>query len=152
MKITSMFKICVGMFAAGLLVQTQVMAAPRDKPDEEPPLGTWVQQGTDLNGDGVLNGNEDEVVYYYIVNTVDSVFLTIFVEGECSLYKDNCTTNPDGTPNFCMRTSSHEPGVKIREEVIPHYPDIGPSRMLLGYSCDDDCTDECKFTITDVRP
>jgi len=143
MKNISKCKVGAGIFFACLLAFTQVIAAPKNQEEPEPPLGTWVQQGEDLNGDGILSGDESDITLIY--SLADTVHFTLHVEGGCVVSAITCSRSIDGSPTHCSQVNpDYWVGFNMRE--------AHSSPAYFGLACHTECTDECKFTVTDVRP
>ena len=151
MKAISILRICTGVFFACLLCMTQSMAAKPNKNAEEPPLGTWTQQGTDLNGDGILSGIESKAVFFFdevkTLNRAPSIIFTLQVEGGCYVNIISCQQMPTASnpsPACKNYVPVYNPGYKAR---ISFDANIG----ALGVVCDSG-EEECAFTVSDVRP
>ena len=90
-----------------------------------------------------MSGEEDEIVYFF--NGVsDAVFYTLKVEGGCPVQPRTCTRAFGGIgPRTIFVSDYFEPGTKVRLR--------RGSDGFYGIECDT-CADECKYTVTDVRP
>lgn len=144
MKNTSKCKIGASLLLLCLLTMTQVLAAPKSQ-EPEPPLGTWTQQGTDLNGDGVLSGEESETVFFFR-GAASPVSFTLHNEGKVRLSFISCRVSIGGSMGSCtLEISSVAPGFNMRTQ----RPNI--NQGYLGVRCEYE-PDICKFTITDVQP
>jgi hypothetical protein len=145
MENISIYKIGVGVFFICFITTTQTLAAPENHGDSEPALGTWTQQGTDLNGDGVISGEESDPVFFY-TSYEGPVTFTLYIEGGVPVYVRTCDISPGRSMGPCSNIlySTLVPGFKQRMQLY--------SRGHLGILCDQNESEECKFTITDVRP
>ena len=141
MKNISKCKIGAGILFMCLLTMTQVLAAPKNQ-EESVPLGTWTQQGIDLNGDGVISGDENERVFFFNgagIGTFETVTFTIRVEGGVAAQFITCVTS-----EVCrINLARYEPGFHRRLQAY--------SDGIFGVFCASG-PEECKFTVTDVRP
>ena len=144
MENISKYTMGVGLFFLCLLTMSQVLAAPKSQGEPEPPLGTWTQRGADLNSDGVLSGEENQTVFFFSGNASPVTF-TLHVEGGAEVSFTSCLISIAGSMGQCAISVSNRfvPGFKQRVQ----HSNMG----YLGIECIN-VPEECKFTITDVRP